>query len=353
MTAGLKLYRRLALGAALLTFLVVVFGAYVRLADAGLGCPDWPGCYGKLSPAHAAEQILDAHAAAPHGPVSLPKAWKEMVHRYLAGSLGLLIIAIAVLAWRLRGDVRTAPALAAALVGVVILQGLLGKWTVTLLLKPAIVSAHLLGGLTTLALLSWVALRAWSARRAAVAPAGLRLVALLAFVLLVAQIALGGWTSTNYAALACTDFPACHGSFAPVADYANAFHVVRELGMTADGELLSNAALTAIHWSHRLGAVLAGATLLVLAVLLCRRQSTRLPGVTLLLALVLQLGLGIANVMLSLPLPLAAAHNAGAALLVVVMVWINYRLAAPAAQRATTRAPHALALPVALGGGRR
>lgn len=350
---SLVLYRRLALGALLLTFVVVVFGAYVRLADAGLGCPDWPGCYGQLSPAHAADLIRDAHVAAPEGPVSLHKAWKEMIHRYLAASLGVLIIAIAVLAWRLRRSPRASPRVALALLGVVIFQGLLGKWTVTLLLKPAIVSAHLLGGLTTLALLAWLTLRAFGAMQVAAvrgegvqpeggsraaAPVALQLGARLAFVVLVAQIALGGWTSTNYAALACTDFPRCHGSFAPVADYANAFHVVRELGMTAAGDLLSNAALTAIHWSHRVGALVAAVALFLLGWGLCRQRACFAIGATVLAVLMLQLGLGIANVLLSLPLPLAAAHNAGAALLVGVMVWANYRLsAAPVSQAAAVR----------------
>ena len=341
---ALALYRGLLLAALALTFVVVVFGAYVRLADAGLGCPDWPGCYGTPSPAHAAEAIRDAQAAAPDGPVSLSKAWKEMIHRYLAAALGLLIVAVAVLAWRLRASPRVAPAVAFALLGVVLFQGLLGKWTVTLLLKPAIVTAHLLGGLTTLALLGWLTLRACAALQiGAVAPAGarsfrtgesgrpgwLRAGACLAFVLLVLQIALGGWTSTNYAALACADFPTCHGSFAPAADYANAFHLVRELGMTAEGELLSNAALTAIHWSHRLGALAAGSALAVLGAALCRRRATVDLGAALLAVLALQLGLGIANVLLSLPLALAAAHNAGAALLLGVMVWIVFRLGAP------------------------
>lgn len=347
--------RRWARLACLLAMIVVPLGAYVRLSDAGLGCPDWPGCYGQLSPAHAADLIRDAHVAAPEGPVSLHKAWKEMIHRYLAASLGVLIIAIAVLAWRLRSSARASPRVALALVGVVIFQGLLGKWTVTLLLKPAIVTAHLLGGLTTLALLAWLTLRAFGAMQMgavrgegvqleggsrAVAPVALQLGARLAFVVLVAQIALGGWTSTNYAALACTDFPRCHGSFAPVADYANAFHVVRELGMTAAGDLLSNAALTAIHWSHRVGALVTAVALFLLGWRLCRQRACFAIGATVLVVLMLQLGLGIANVLLSLPLPLAAAHNAGAALLVGVMVWANYRLsAAPVSQSAAVRHP--------------
>jgi cytochrome c oxidase assembly protein subunit 15 len=326
----MMLYRRLVLAALALTLIVVVFGAYVRLADAGLGCPDWPGCYGQVTPQHAADDILQAHTGDPHGPVSLPKAWTEMVHRYLAASLGLLIVAIAVLAWRSRGAPGRAPGVAVALVGVVIFQGLLGKWTVTLLLKPAIVTAHLVGGLTTLALLAWLALCAWRVPRLVASEGGLSRGVLVAarvgFVLLAAQIVLGGWTSTNYAALACTDFPACRGSLWPVADYANAFHVLRELGMTVDGELLPLTALVAIHWSHRLGAVVAGTVLIGLAWALSRRQATQGAGLALLVAVTFQIALGVANVAFSLPLALAVAHNAGAALLVMVMIWINYRL---------------------------
>ncbi len=333
MARAFMLYRQLIMATLALTIIVVVVGAYVRLSDAGLGCPDWPGCYGKLSPAHATEHILEAHAADPQGPVSLGKAWKEMVHRYLAASLGVLIIVIATMAWRTGSDPRVSPRAATLLVAVVVFQGLLGKWTVTLLLKPAIVTAHLLGGVTTLALLAWLALRANSEGRLHAGGVGgaapqLYMVARLGLFLLFAQIALGGWTSTNYAALACTDFPECHGSLWPDADYANAFHIVRELGMTADGELLSNAALTAIHWSHRIGALVVGVVLLGLGWGLVRRRGTQALGHALLGAVILQVSLGIANVLLSLPLGLAAAHNAGAALLVIIMVSINYRLAA-------------------------
>lgn len=337
-------YRRLVVLALILTTMVVVFGAYVRLADAGLGCPDWPGCYGKLTPAHAAQYIREAHGADPHGPVSMPKAWKEMIHRYLASALGLLIIAIAVLAWRRRAEQGSAPVVATALVGVVIFQGLLGMWTVTLLLKPAIVTAHLLGGMTVLGLLALLALRAYRVPRVEVAPL-VQALSWLAFVLLIAQIMLGGWVSTNYAALACTDFPTCHGSWWPDADYANAFHVVRELGMTPTGELLSLQALTAIHWMHRVGALLAGSALFGLAWVLSRRQATQRIGLVLLAAVVLQVLIGVANVVFSLPLWLAAAHNAGAALLLLVMVCITYRLSgAPrpvtAVRRDDERAEH-------------
>ncbi|MCB1888733.1 MAG: COX15/CtaA family protein [Rhodocyclaceae bacterium] len=321
----MKTLRRLILLALGLTFVVVVLGAYVRLSDAGLGCPDWPGCYGQLTPAHAADEIRAAESAQPGGPVSLPKAWKEMVHRYLAASLGLLILAIAALSWRHRRTAGSAPGVALALVGVVIFQGLLGKWTVTLLLKPAIVTGHLLGGMATLALLGWLALRAYRVASRP-SPAGLVAAARLGLVLVVAQIALGGWTSTNYAALACQDFPTCHGEWMPAADFANAFHVVRELGMDANGELLTSEALTAIHWTHRLGALLLAGYLLVLAILMVRHAGLRPLSALLLAALGGQLALGIANVWMSLPLPLAVAHNGGAAVLLLALVRINHGL---------------------------
>ena len=329
----MRTLRALLLVAICLTLVVVVFGAYVRLSDAGLGCPDWPGCYGKATPTQASADIRQAEALQPGGPVSLPKAWKEMIHRYLAASLGLLIVVIAVISWKLRREAGSAPGVASALVGVVIFQGLLGKWTVTLLLKPAIVTAHLLGGLTTLALLVWLLLRARAAPAAGSRP-GLIRAARIGMVLLVAQIALGGWTSTNYAALACPDFPTCHGEWLPDADFGNAFHVVRELGKTPEGDLLSLEALTAIHWSHRLGAVLAGSYLLLLGALLTRQREQRAIGAALCAAVAMQIVLGIANVYLSLPLPLAVAHNAGAAVLIVLLVTINYRPG-----RATSLAP--------------
>lgn len=321
----MKLYRRLVIASLLLTLVVVVFGAYVRLADAGLGCPDWPGCYGKLTPNQAAEQIREAYAADPYGPVSMPKAWKEMIHRYLATGLGFMIILITALAWRNRRQPGAAPVASSLLLGTVIFQGLLGMWTVTLLLKPAIVTAHLLGGMTVLGLLAWLSMRALRVPRVEVSPA-IVLLSWLAFAALAGQIALGGWVSTNYAALACTDFPKCHGSWWPEADYSNAFHIVRELGMTAEGDLLSNQALTAIHWMHRVGALIAGGLLFALAWVLSHRQATQGLGIALLAAVVLQVLIGVGNIVFSLPLWLAAAHNAGAALLVMVMVCICSRL---------------------------
>jgi cytochrome c oxidase assembly protein subunit 15 len=294
-------HRALCLAAVVLAFVVVVMGAYVRLSDAGLGCPDWPFCYGKPVPA----DIADSHA--------LAKAWKEMGHRYLAGTLGLLIVGLAVAAWRLRRSAL----LAAAIVLVVIAQATLGAWTVTMLLKPAIVTAHLIGGMTTLALLAWLALTQWPHAPAPEMRA-LRPVAAAALGAVAIQIALGGWVSANYAALACPELPRCPGPM----DFANAFHVVRELGQTADGQLLSLDALRAIHWAHRLFANVA-----LLAVIFAAWRAWRLERRLALLvaALVLvQFSLGVANVAFSLPLRLAAAHNAGAAALLLSLVVLNF-----------------------------
>ncbi|WP_331001535.1 COX15/CtaA family protein [Nitrogeniibacter aestuarii] len=318
------MYRRLVFIALALTLIVVVLGAYVRLSDAGLGCPDWPGCYGQLTPAHAADEIAAAVAESPEGPVSMHKAWKEMVHRYLAASLGFIILVIAGLAWRRRADPSVRATIAVSLVAVVIFQGLLGKWTVTLLLKPAIVTGHLIGGLTTLSLLALLALRAAQVSRPTVSASLVRW-ARIGLLVVIVQIILGGWTSTNYAALACTDFPTCHGSWWPDMDMANAFHVVRELGMTAQGDMLSLQALTAIHWMHRLGALVVTGVLLVLALRLALAGQRGMASAVF-AALAVQVSLGIANVVMSLPLGLAVAHNAGAAVLLLTLVVVNERL---------------------------
>jgi cytochrome c oxidase assembly protein subunit 15 len=313
----------LVLGTALLALTVVGLGAYVRLSDAGLGCPDWPGCYGHLSPHHAADAIAAAHAQAPDGPVSAIKAWKEMVHRYLASGLGLAILVIAWLAWRRERGMNLAVGL--GLAGLVVFQGLLGMWTVTLLLRPAVVSAHLLGGMATLALLVWLSARMGDGQRAAetglpVATAG------LALGIVALQIALGGWVSTNYAALACTDFPTCHGRWWPQADWLRGFQIRRELGMDGEGQALSLEALTAMHWAHRLGAVLATLGVGLLGLRLLARPAWRLWGAGLLGLLALQLLLGVANVLAGLPLPVAVAHSLGAALLLWGLVWVNVKM---------------------------
>lgn len=336
------MYRLTVIFATLLTLALVVVGAYVRLSDAGLGCPDWPGCYGKISPIHATDAISLAVAeqGGDHGPVSMHKAWKEMMHRYIAGFLGLLLLAIAVVAWTKRHVLRQPPGLPIALLAVVLVQATLGMWTVTLLLKPVIVTLHLMGGMAILAMLTWLAMRQQQLRppEPIRQVAQLRPVALIGLALVVAQIALGGWVSSNYAALACPDLPMCRGAWVPPMDFANAFHVLRELGMTPQGELLSNEALTAIHWIHRLGAIVVTGFTLYFVQWLIKLPSMRGLGVLLLAVIALQFALGVLNVMYSLPLPLAAAHNGGAAALLIVYVVINYVVSVATAYRHRTAA---------------
>ena len=316
------MFKTLSMIAAVLALGIVLLGAYVRLNDAGLGCPDWPGCYGHVGVPEAAADKASAEQAFPGKPVEPRKAWLEMVHRYFATGLGFLILILSALAWKQRKP-GTIPGLPTALVGVVIFQGMLGMWTVTLLLKPVIVSLHLLGGLTTFALLSVMALRQTAIGAGPAVSPTVRRFALAGLVLLCMQVALGAWTSTNYAALACPDFPLCQGSLHPEMDYGNAFHVLRELGHTADGGLLSQAALTAIHFTHRVGAAVVGTLLLLLGVALLRAPGLRLFGALLLTALGLQLAIGVSIVLWQLPLPLAVMHNGGAAVLLLVLVAAN------------------------------
>ena len=324
------IYRRLAFAATVLTLVVVVVGAYVRLMDAGLGCPDWPGCYGAVTPAHAQEEIGKAVQAqgGEHGPVSMRKAWKEMVHRYLAGTLGLAIFALTVIAWRKRAALDQSPALPSALLAVVVFQAALGMWTVTLLLKPVIVTLHLLGGMTTLALVTWVSLRQMRVAPRSEREAARRLApwAALGIAVLAVQIALGGWVSSNYAALACVDLPTCHGQWLPEMDFRHGFQLVRDLGKRADGGHLAYEALTAIHWTHRVGAVITFVYLGGLTLALVRLGGFGAYAVALGSLLLCQVALGIANVAAGLPLGVAVAHNAVAALLLVALVVINFAL---------------------------
>jgi len=313
---------------AVFTFVVVVAGAFVRLTDAGLGCPDWPGCYGKATPTHAASEIAEAVAAqgGVHGPVSMQKAWHEMLHRYLAGTLGLLVLVIAVMAWLQRRRLAQSPWLPTALLALVMFQAALGMWTVTLLLKPVIVTLHLLGGMATLALLAWLALRQVGlpapARRAAM----LRPWAVLGLVLLIVQITLGGWVSTNYAALACIDLPTCHGEWVPRMDFRHGFQLFRELGQTAAGDKLSYDALTAIHWTHRVGALVVTLYLAWLTWRVSRTGGLHLIAVAVGILLAVQVSLGVANILTGLKLSVAVAHNGVAALLLVALVVLNFRL---------------------------
>jgi cytochrome c oxidase assembly protein subunit 15 len=328
-------YRKLVFAAAVLTFVVVVVGAYVRLQDAGLGCPDWPGCYGQLvGVPEGVDQITRAEQGFPDRPVEGHKAWKEMFHRYIAGTLGLMLAAIMVIAWRKRRELQQPPWLPTAIVLLIGVQATLGKWTVTMLLKPVIVTLHLLGGMATLALISWLALRQRNWQGASPAAQRLQVWAAIGLAILVCQIALGGWVSTNYAALICRDFPTCHGAWLPPMDFEHGFHLARELGMTAAGAPLSIEALTAIHWTHRVGAVVTLTYVGTLAFALMQSAGCARMGAVLASLLALQLCLGIANVLLTLPLPIAVAHNAVAAALLVTMVVINFALS-----RRSTRAP--------------
>jgi len=313
---------RIGLAATLLALTVVVLGAWVRLSNAGLGCPDWPGCYGHVDvPANQAE-IAAANTAYPDRPVEPGKAWKEMVHRYFAGTLGLLIAALAFVAWR-RRRLGVSVRLPTALVGLVVFQALLGMWTVTLLLKPLIVLGHLLGGLTILALLVWLTVSHAPRLPSLPHPLWLRRLAVVALAVLALQITLGGWTSTNYAALACPDFPTCQGQWWPDTDFDSAFVPWHGLGIDYEGGILTGPARTAIHMTHRLGAIVAAVILATLA-LAClwpgRARNLRIGGGVLLGLLALQLSLGVANVVWLLPLPVATAHNGGAALLLAALV---------------------------------
>ncbi len=315
---------RMAVIAAFVAFVVIVLGAYVRLSHAGLGCPDWPGCYGQLTwPAEAAE-VEKATAAFPERPVESAKAWKEMVHRYLAGILVLLVLAINLLAWKSRSAPRGVRALALGLLVLILFQAALGMWTVTLKLLPVVVMGHLMGGLATFGLLCWLA---W---KTAPTPLGgssgsyrpFRTMIVAGLAVLVIQLALGGWTSANYSALACPDFPTCQGQWWPNTDFGDGFVLWREIGVDYEGGVLDLPARTAIHMAHRVGALVTLVLLGVLALSLLRSPACRKGGSLLGVVLLAQITLGILNIVLYLQLPNAVAHNATGALLLAVMLWL-------------------------------
>ena len=324
-----KLFRTLVLLGAILALGVVALGAYVRLSDAGLGCPDWPGCYGTLTVPQSEAAIASAQTSYPSNIIVVGKAWREMIHRYFAGTLGLVVLAIFVLGWTAKREIKCSPWTPSFLLVLIAFQAMLGMWTVTMLLKPAIVSAHLLGGMSTLAVLTWLAHRHWGHSSISIVKLPrLRLAIRLAIVVIFMQIFLGGWTSTNYAALACTDFPTCHGVFIPNMDFKDAFHMVRELGQGANGGALSLASITAIQWTHRLGALITVIYMFVLAKNILKYWQLKRLGVILLLVLCAQISLGIANLLLHLPLVLAVAHNFTAGLLVIILVTLNSKITA-------------------------
>jgi cytochrome c oxidase assembly protein subunit 15 len=299
-------FRRVALLGALLAAAVVVLGAWVRLTDAGLGCPDWPGCYGHIYPENEGSFVKGLH---------------EMIHRYFAGTLvGIIALLMVFAIWNRRDRIQPLTPVV-MLFFIVLMQAALGALTVTLLVKPLIVTGHLLGGLTTLGILWWLCLSP-DAKPPAPREMKLRPWALIAFAALAVQIFLGGWTSTNYAAVACPDLPTCQRAWWPPMDFHNAFVLWRGLHVDFTGGILSNAARTAIHVTHRIGAVIAGSILIIVgafAIYLSEGRRLRVAGTLLIVAVLLQISIGLSMVHLGMPLTLAVFHNAGAALLVIAL----------------------------------
>src|SRR5476651_2242049 len=297
MSSDANKYRKLAWTCVFLIFDLIVFGGYTRLTDSGLGCPDWPGCYGTANPFLAHDAIQHAQALMPSGPVTLSKAWIEMIHRYLAMAIGVLIIALVAQSWRLWRKERRAdyaPLLPTALLGFYCLQGVFGALTVTQKLQPIIVTCHLL-------------------------------LAMASGVLLLVQLALGGWVSTNYAALACGDFPLCGGKLVPAMDMQQGFTLWRALGRNADGSYLTFQALTAIHWVHRNFAFIVALVTGYTAWRAWEHAALHKISRNIAIVLAVQLCSGVATIFLNHPLALAVLHNAGAALLVLLLTMLNYR----------------------------
>ena len=319
-------FHRLAVIAAVLAFLVIVLGAYVRLSHAGLGCPDWPGCYGQLTWPDATSEIQSANEAFPERPVEIDKAWKEMVHRYLAGALVLMVFALNWLAWRNPGA-KAFRFKSGLLLALILFQAALGMWTVTLKLLPVIVMAHLLGGMATLALLVWII---YTSRYASSYQPGPQLksvrgIIVTSLVVLTLQIALGGWTSSNYAALSCPDFPTCQGEMWPETNFREGFILWREIGVDFEGGVLDLPSRTAIHMAHRVGAIITFLVLVFAAFKLTRISTLQRSGLLVLGLTITQVLLGIFNIVMHLPLANAVAHNGVAALLLAVLIGLAYR----------------------------
>jgi len=317
----------LALVATCVALVVIVLGAFVRLSNAGLSCPDWPGCYGHITWPGADHEVIAANEKFPDRPFEEHKAWKEMVHRYLAGFLVLLVVSINVVAWKSPEKRWGHRALAGLILALVFFQAVLGMWTVTLKLLPIVVMGHLLGGLSTLALLFWLTLRSglqnwyepsYSIRRA-------RPWIALGLLVVVMQIILGGWTSANYAALACPDLPKCQNSWWPQADFSDGFTISRDIGVDYEGGVLDLQGRVAIHLAHRIGAVLTLLAIFAVGLRLVRATVMQRSGLVLLLLVAGQFSLGLLNVMHALPLPTAVAHNGVAALLMMQLIWLLHR----------------------------
>jgi heme a synthase len=323
----MKYFKKLLLLTTITAFCLVVLGAYVRLSDAGLGCPDWPGCFGTLSVPESQTAIENAELNFPLQHIETAKAWKEMIHRYVAGFLGLMIFLIGIISYKNKKVLRVNPIVPYGIVLLVIFQALLGMWTVTLLLKPIVVTAHLIGGMTTLGLLTFITHRYLGK----IQPNILKyqyeifLVRLSLFVLFI-QIFLGGWTSTNYASLACTDFPTCHGSLMPNLNFKDAFDLFRDLGKLSDGSDLPLAVFETIQWIHRLGALITWLFFGYLASVILKYKAMRNLGYILLFVITAQFIIGVANLLLHLPIILAVMHTFGAASLVVLAAILNSKI---------------------------
>ena len=371
MSSDANKYRKLVWVTVFFTFDLIVFGAFTRLTDSGLGCPDWPGCYGLANPFQAHEQISAAQTLMPGGPVSVIKAWIEMIHRYLAMGIGVLILTLmakAWLEWRRSRAAAFAPAVPTLLFLFVCLQGAFGAWTVTQKLQPVIVTVHLLLGMGLLALLTWLGARENDLLKPPKPlkprqPGGsggsggngangaalntlhmvqtLRALALMSAVLLLVQLALGGWVSTNYATLACLDYPLCGGQLVPPMDFEHGFTLWRALGKTAAGHYLPFSALTAIHWVHRNFALLVAFGIGWTAWRAWAVPALRGTARNIVIVLVLQFASGLATVFLNFPLAIAVLHNAGAALLVLLVTMLNYQIMVERdiARRTSTRSP--------------
>ena len=325
-------FRNIVLATLLLTFVVVVLGAYVRLSDAGLGCPDWPGCYGHIIGVPDTDNEL-VHANTNFDrAVEAPKAWKEMIHRYFAGTLGILIFVISIFLFRKNKDGERHVSTGVLLSGTLLFQAMLGMWTVTLQLKPLIVMGHLLGGFTLFNLIAWQFLRttSWQPHIDLNIAKSLFNISILVVLVLIGQIALGGWVSSNYAALACVDFPKCQQSWWPAMDFKDAFVLWRGLGIDYEFGVLDHPARVAIHYVHRIGALVATLAILFYASRLWKqtdaRQLLKNNALIIMGLLALQVCLGISNVIFKLPLAIAVLHNGVALLLLFSLVTSVYML---------------------------
>ncbi|CAM4466032.1 MAG: Heme A synthase [Legionellaceae bacterium] len=326
-----RLTFRLTLFATILALIVVTLGAYARLKDAGLGCPDWPGCYGHFSVPHSAEELQVAMNRFPDQPVEAEKAWPEMIHRYVAGSLALIIFILALQAFSTYSKTKKwtkVTIMPLVLFGIILFQALLGKWTVTLRLLPTVVMSHLLGGMSLFGLLSLFCFQQSQLAKniPAVALKPFRYWGIFALIIILLQIALGGWTSANYAALACHDFPTCKGQYIPTLNFKAAFNLFIEAGPNYQGGLLDNTARITIHFMHRFGALITFIYigLLSLGLIIANTsKALRYMGILILITLLIQIGVGIMNVILHLPLHNAVMHNGVAAILFAQIVCLN------------------------------